>query len=129
MASKLAFPRGDGITHTCTIDAALWSAGGTLFFAAKPAIDDDLTDAAAVIEGTFTDANVANVTIDGVAYKQYTCHFPPSATIGIQSNGAKSAKYLGEFEFVPLSGEPKTYPEDNKKIQVVVNFDVKRGTA
>jgi hypothetical protein len=129
MASKLEFTRGDTKTHTFTIEATLWSAGGTLFFAAKPAIDDDLTDAAATITGEFTDDDVSNVTIDGVAYKRYTCVFPASATTSIASNGAKKAKYLGEFQHVPVGGQPKTYPENDKKLDVILYFDVKRGTS
>ncbi len=128
MASKIEFSRGDGITHTFSIPAANWTSGGTLFFAAKPAIDDDLTDAAAVITGSFTDSNITDTTIDGVAYKKYTCYFPPSATLNINSNGASKADYKGEFQFVPATGVPQTFPANDKKIDTVVYFDVKRKT-
>lgn len=129
MANKLEFARGDGITHTFSMPAINWSAGGKLFFAAKPAIDDDTTDANAVINQNWDDSVVEDVVIGGVAYKKYTCYFPPSATSGINSLGAANADYLGEFQFVPTSGVPQTFPANDQKIDTVVYFDVKRKTS
>ena len=128
MASKVEFSRGDGVTHTFSIPATNWTAGGTLFFAAKPAIDDDTSDAAAVISASFTDSVVTNTTINGIAYKQYTCYFPPSATYGILSNGVSKADYVAEFQYVPTTGIPVTFPATDKKLDAVVYFDVKRKT-
>lgn len=127
--AKILFKRGDGITHTFTMPTANWSAGGKLFFAAKPAIDDDTTDAAAVINQTFTDTNVTDVTVGGVAMKRYTCYFPPSATNSIASGGATSKDYLGEFQWVSAGGVPSTFPGDDKFFDVVVYFDVRRAVA
>lgn len=139
MASKIEFPRGDGITHSFAMPASLWTAGGKLFFAAKPVIDDDLTDAAAVIQGNWNDAAVTSipagglladgVTVATVPMKQYACAFPPSATASIVSHGAESADYLGEFQFVPSGGVPVTFPAVPPKLDAVVYFDVKRGTS
>src|ERR1700759_1510037 len=103
MAKKLQFPRGDGVYHTFSMPASSWSAGGELFFSAKTVIDDDPTDANAVITGNWTDSAVSDITIDGTAYKQYNCYFPPSATSSIISDGAASLDYLGDFRWVPAS--------------------------
>ena len=124
--SKIEFSRGDGANHTFSIPTSSWVAGGKLFFAAKPAIDDDVTDANALIQGNWDDSVVTNVTISGVAYKQYACYFPPSATNSIVSGGASSADYLGEFQYVPASGIPITFPATDQKLDAVVYFDIKR---
>lgn len=123
------FPRGDGIHHYFYFPADAWVSGGRLFFAAKPAIDDDTNDAAAVINADWDDsALVADEVIDGVTYKKYDCYFAPADTSSIASNGAESAEYLGEYQFVPSGGDPQTFPPTDPKIPVVVIFDVKRKT-
>lgn len=126
-SSKIEFVRGDGATHYLSIPADAWTAGGKLFFTAKSAIDDDLSDASAVISGEFDDTNVADVTVNDVAYKKYTCFFPPSATSSIVSNGETSRDYIGEFQYVPTTGVPVTLPP-TAKIKVKVWFDVTRKT-
>lgn len=128
MANTLEFTRGDGAYHTFSMPTSSWTAGGKLFFAAKPAIDDDVNDNAAVIQNSWTDADVTDVVIGNVAYKQYNCHFPASTTSGIISNGADSADYIGEFQFVPASGDPMTFPATDPKIATTVYFDIKRKT-
>lgn len=125
----MEFARGDGLHHEFYYPADAWVAGGRLFFAAKPAIDDDNADALAVINANWDDTALKpNETIDGVVYKVYDCYFPPSATNSILSNGAESAEYLGEYQFVPSGGDPQTFPPNDPKIPVVVYFDVKRKT-
>lgn len=124
--SQIVFTRGDGANHTFSIPATSWSAGGKLFFAAKPVVDDDNTDANALIQGSWTDSAVTDVMINGVAYKQYACYFPPSATNSIPSGGAGSADYLGEFQYVPASGIPVTFPATDQKLDAVLYFDIKR---
>lgn len=124
--ATIEFTRGDGAHHTFAIPATSWSAGGKLFFAAKPVIDDDTTDASAVINQSWNDTAVSDVTINGVAYKQYACYFPPSATNSIVSNGATSADYLGEFQYVPSGGDPVTFPANDDKLDCKVYFDIKR---
>lgn len=126
MANKIEFSRGDGVTHYFSIPTDNWSAGGKLFFAAKPIIDDDVLDLNAVINKDWTDGSATDTVIDGVPYKRYECYFPPSATSSILSNGASSADYLGEFQFVPAAGDPVTFPPDDKKLECIVYFDVKR---
>lgn len=122
----MEFVRGDQNVHTFSIAAANWTPGGRLFFAAKQAIDDDNTDALALIQGDWDDSAVTDVTINNIAFKKYTCTFPPSATNGIPSGGASSLDLLGEFQLVDSTGIPVTFPPDDDKIPVVVYFDVKR---
>lgn len=122
----MEFIRGDGANHTFSIPAGSWSAGGRLFFAAKISIDDDNTDANVKIAGNWGDDAVSDVTINGIAYKQYACVFPASATDSLASNGATSAEYLGEFQWVPAVGPPVTFPAGGDKIQTIVYFDIKR---
>ncbi|MGI9028162.1 MAG: hypothetical protein ACR2FM_04990 [Candidatus Saccharimonadales bacterium] len=124
----MEFARGDGTTKGFWIPATAWTAGGTLFFAAKALIDDDNTDALALISGNWSDADVTDETRGGVAYKRYGCYFPPSATSSIVSDGAESLELLGEFQFVPAGGAPITFPPTDAKIAVTVWFDVKRKT-
>lgn len=129
MANTIEFPRGDGIHHKFYIPVDSWTAGGELFFAAKAVIDDDNTDAAAVINRSWTDSDLLdNETVRDIEYKVYDCYFPPSATSSINSDGADSLEYLGEFQFVPLDGDPITFPPRDPKLKCVVYFDVKRST-
>jgi hypothetical protein len=93
---------------------------------AKPAVDDDNTDAAAVINQSWSDSAVTDVTVNGVAYKQYDCYFPPTATNGILSNGAASTQYFGEFQWTDGSGNPLTFPANGAKLNVIVYFDIIR---
>jgi hypothetical protein len=124
--SKIEFKRGDGITHYFTMPTSSWSAGGKLFFTAKPAVDDDATDAAAVINATFTDSVVTDTTVNGVASKKYTCYFPPSATNSIATAGASKVDYKGEFQWVSSGGIPSTFPGNDKFLDVVLYADLRR---
>lgn len=125
----MEFARGDGTTKGFWIPTSSWTPGGTLFFAAKQLIDDDVTDALSLISGSWTDSVVTDETRTGVAYKRYACYFPPTATSSISSGGAESMELLGEFQFVPVGGGgPITFPPKDAKISVTVWFDVKRKT-
>lgn len=126
MSNIIEFSRGDGVHHSFAMPASSWSAGGTLFFTAKPAIDDDATDGAAVIKGNWNDSYVSDFTYNGVAYKKYDCHFLGSATDSIPSGGADSTDYLGEFTWIPTTGDSITFPGTAPKLDVVVYFDVTR---
>lgn len=122
----MEFARGDGANHEFLIPTDAWSAGGRLFFAAKQAVDDDDTDALALIQGSWTDSAVTDDVDEGVAMKKYACHFPASATNDIDSGGADEMDLLGEFQFVPATGDPITFPPNTPKIPVKLYFDVKR---
>lgn len=127
MASSMTFKRGDGTTKYFYFPAASWSSGGTLFFAAKQAFDDDDTDSLALIEGNWDDSATSDETVNGIAYKKYTCDFPPAATNSIESGGAATLELLGEFQWVPTDDDPKSFPaDDENEIAVTVYMDIKR---
>lgn len=123
----MEFVRGDPVTKGYWIPTASWTPGGRLFFAAKQLIDDDNTDAAAVIKGNWDDSVITDQVRGGVAYKRYACSFPAAATNSIVSNGAETLELLGEFQWVPSGGGPVTSPPKTK-IPVIVYMDVNRKT-
>ena len=134
MASKITmeFKKGDGITHYFSIPTTSWSAGGALFFAAKPAVDNDATDAAAVIDKSFDDTVIVDSAheeyVEG--YETYELYFEPGDITGVNfTSGEKRKKYLGEFQYVPDTGVPSTFPADDQFIEVIVYGDIKRGTS
>lgn len=125
--ATIEFSRGDGNYHTFSIETTSWSAGGKLFFAAKPAVDDDTTDGNALINWEWDDTFLLpDVIINGVPCKQYNCYFPPAATNNVLSNGADSLDLLGEFQYVPTTGVPITFPATIPKLDAVIYFDIKR---
>lgn len=127
--ATIEFSRGDAVTHTFSMPTASWSSGGKLFFEAKPAIDDDHTDANAVISQSWDDSATTTVTLNGVTYTQYACSFPPAATNSILSGGADSADYLAEFQWVNSTGIPMTFPATDPKLDCIVYFDIIRKTS
>jgi hypothetical protein len=130
MAGVIEFTRGDGVHHSLLIPTANWTAGGTLFFGAKPAIDDDATDTVAVLKNSWTDSATSDVTVNGVAYKKYDCYFPHAVTYPIDSGGADELDLLGEFQWVPAGGgDPITFPASNDKLDCKIYFDVNRRTS
>lgn len=118
--AKVEFKRGDGVTHFFKMPVASWASGGKLIFTAKPAVDDDATDATAKIRRVFDDSVTAN---DGTNVT-YTCYFPPSDTSGIAMSGDDKIDYLGEFQWVNAAGVPTTFPGNNKYLDVVLYADV-----
>jgi hypothetical protein len=124
MASKMSFKRGDSVTHYFEMPSDSWTAGGTLTFIAKPDVDDDVADSAAVIVRSFDDT----VAVDDGELVTYTCAFIPSDTNNIASNGENSAEYLGEFQYVNGSSV-STFPGNDDFIQVTVYFDLRRSGA
>ncbi len=128
--AEMNFKRGDGLTHYFQMPVDGWVAGGKLFFAAKPAIDDDVTDAAAVIDKEFTDSDVidSNHELDDPNYTTYQLSFAPDDIVAITFGSEKRKKYLGEFQFVPPSGVPETFPGNDDFIDVIIYADIKRGT-
>lgn len=129
MGALIEFTRGDGAHHKLSIPAANWSAGGKLWFGAKQVIDDDTADTLIVLKKSWDDSAVTDVTIDGVAYKQYACDWDAADTFSIPSDGAGSLDFLGEFQYVPASGDPITFPATDDKLDCKVYFDVIRETA
>lgn len=123
--AKMELKKGDGATHYIKIPVSAWAAGGTLFFAAKSQPDDDATDAAAAIKKQFDDSVV---TVD-TTWATYTLAFDGTDTANISfSDGSSSKTYSGEFEWVPASGQPISYPGNDDYIQVIVYADINRRT-
>jgi hypothetical protein len=128
MAQKvtMSFKKGDNVSHEFRMDLADYTAGGNLFFAAKPLVDNDATDAAAVIDKSFTDASV---TLDD-NYATWDLAFVPADIAGVNfTGGEKVKKYLGEFQFVADDGTVSSFPNDDSFIEVIVYADIKRGTS
>lgn len=123
--ATMRFKKGDGTTKIVKIPIDAWSSGGTLFFAAKTQPDDDSTDAAAVIKKDFDDSYV---TTDST-WATYTLSFDPADTANISfSDGSSERTYDGEFQFVPVSGDPVSYPGNDDYIEVIVYADINRRT-
>lgn len=126
MAQKIImeFKKGDDVQHSFKMPIDDYSAGGTLWFAAKSDIDNDVTDAAAVIDKDFSDSVVAT----DAEYATWTLDFEPGDIVGVNfSGGEKKKKYVGEFQFVASDGKISTFPDDDNFIEVIIYADVKRG--
>jgi len=132
MASKgptMEFKRGDDLTHYFQLPEDSWVEGGVLSFAAKPKIDNDDSDAAAVIDKSFTDSAI--VTEDDpeylAGYVTYALDFVPDDIVNVSfSDGSKSKKYLGEFQLVSALNVIETFPADDGYIETIIFADVKR---
>lgn len=123
MAAKIEFSRDDGNTHFFIIPVSAWQAGGKLIFTAKPVVDDDTTDAAAVIRQEYNDANI--ISNDGTNVT-YQCYFPPSATADVDTQGSDYWEGEGDFQWVSSAGVPTHFPGKSPKMQVFVYADVGR---
>lgn len=128
MANKITmeFKKGDRTIHYFKLPIADYSVGGTLFFAAKAGVDNDATDAAAIIDKSFDDTVVDT----DATYATWTLEFDPGDITGVNfSNGEKKKTFLGEFQFVDSDGNPNTFPSDDNFIEVIVYADIKRGVS
>lgn len=129
MAKKptLELMRGSAATRLFKLPISLYQAGAILGFAVKPVPDNDLTDAAAVIKKTFTDANVD---LDSDPTKAiYTLSFTSADTVGITfDEGVTENTYVGQFKYKKLTVDPEYYPGTNKYIQVIIYADIRRET-
>lgn len=129
----MEFKRGDVQHHYFQISESAWFPGGLLWFAAKPAVDNDNSDVAAVINKSFDDTCVVDDTHDewDAGFVTYELKFIPadiSATVTYE-NGEKVKSYLGEFQYITSLGEPETFPADDEFIDVKIYADLKRGVA
>lgn len=128
--AKIEFKKGDGVTHYFSMPVDSWSAGGSLFFCAKTIPDNDVTDAAAVMDVEFDDTAIVDSSHPEYEadYVTYELDFDPADTDLITfTDGSKKKKYLGEFEFVPASGDPFSVPGNDKFLETIVYADIKRG--
>lgn len=134
MAQKatVEFKKGDNQTHYFKIPKTAWTPGGTLFFTAKPMVDNDPTDAAAVIDKTFTDADILESSHEEYDpnYVTYVLAYNASDIVNVTfKDGEKRKKYIGEFQFVDSEGRVTTYPRRANFLEVIIYADVKRGVA
>ena len=128
MANKttMEFKKGDNVNHSFKLPIGDYTTGGTLYFTAKPAVDNDATDAAAVIDKSFTDSDVT----EDSTYATWALAFEPGDITGVNfSNGEKAKKYLGEFQWVESDGTVHSYPADDNFIEVIIYADIKRATS
>lgn len=120
----MEFKRGDTVTHYFKLPIASYVAGSFLFFAAKPLVDNDTADTAAVINKKFTDSSVNLVSNPG--YATYTLTFVPADIVGVTFlNGESEKDYLGEFQFIAPSANPISFPANNKYITVKIYADIR----
>lgn len=128
MANKVTmeFKKGDRETHYFKLPIADYSAGGTLFFAAKEVPDDDVTDAQAVINKPFTDSVVV---LDAV-WATWTLVFNAGDITNVSfADGSSQKTYEGEFQFVTSGGVPRSFPDNDDYIEVIIYADIKRAVA
>ena len=128
-APTMEFKRGNDLTHYFQLPVDSWVPGGLLWFTAKPAVDNDNTDANAVINKSFDDSKV--ITSDDseylADYVTYRLEFAPSDVTNVSfSDGAKKNEYLGEFTIVSALGTEETYPGDDNYIKTIIYADIKR---
>ena len=125
MAAVMKFPRRGGVTHYFSIPEASWSAGGTLFFTAKPQPDDDTTDAAAVIDKGFDDSK--KTIAHGIV--RYQLDFVGDTDIDKVSfaGGDESLTFEGQFTFVPASGPKQYFPAEPDFIETIIYPTIKNG--
>lgn len=122
----MKFKKGDHRTHLFKLPIADYTTGGTLYFAAKEVPDNDVTDAAAVINKSFTDADVTT----NATHAIWTCAFDPDDISGVNfEDGEDEKEFKGEFQWVEDDGTRHSYPDNNSYIQVIVYADIKRGPA
>lgn len=118
----MEFKRGDDVQHFFELPIASYQAGGTLTFIAKPVVDNDSSNTAAVIQRDFDDT-AADVSTTAAIW---TLDFPPADTLGIvYEDGASSRQFLGEFQYTQSNGQIKSFPGNNDFIEVVVFGDIK----
>lgn len=132
MANKVTmkFKRGDDLFQYFQIPTASFVAGGTLHFTAKPAVDNDNTDAAAVIDKSFLDSDIVDSSHDEYesGFETYEMAFTLEDITNVTfSNGEKAKKYLGEFQIVGADGKVESFPNDDNFIEVIIYADIKRG--
>jgi hypothetical protein len=130
--STIEFKKGDANTHYFQIPVDSWTPGGLLFFTAKPQPDDDATDAAAVIDKQFDDTAVVGPSHEmyETAWVTYQLDFLPGDITNVSfADGSKNKKYEGEFQYVPDTGLPQSFPGDDEFIETIIYADIRRSTS
>jgi hypothetical protein len=115
MAKSLKMFRGDAKSITVNIPLDQWTPGGSLFFAAKKVIDNDLVDSSAKMKKTINDSNIVDTTSVNKVYL-----LPLSNT----DTNVDPGEYIGEFQFVNSLGQATTFAQ----FTIEVLGDVNRRT-
>lgn len=119
---KLELKRGDSRIISFTLPEEIAPSGSTLHFMAKPALDDDLNDASAVISRQVKDSQPA-----GPGKVRYKLKIAPADTLNIKMGGADKVEFLGELEIRTPDGDVYSIPATNKFMKVIVYADIRRG--
>lgn len=130
--STMRFKRGDINVHYFKMPLASWNANGVLSFAAKPQVDNDDANSAAVIIKSFTDSDIIGNSHPkyDAEHATYELVFNPSdisSSLQFQ-DGETRREFVGEFQFVPSGGMPQSFPNTDDFIQVIIFADIRRGS-
>lgn len=126
MASKatMEFKRGIGGHCLFVMDIADYVPGQTIYFTAKPQPDNDPTDALAVINKPFTDADVDIISRPGKAV--YNMEFLPEDIKPIlYEEGETVRNYVGEFKQAVPGQTPVAFPARNNYINVPIYAQIR----
>lgn len=126
----MEFKKGDLQVHYFQLPIESWVTGGTLWFTVKPQIDNDSSDAAAIINKSFDDTKVvlSDHEMYDALFATYELEFAPGDISNVTfEDGEKVRSYIGEFVHVGADGNPETFPANDDYISVKVYADVKRG--
>ena len=129
--STIEFKKGDANTHYFQMPVDSWTPGGSLWFAAKTKPDDDPTDALAVIDKSFDDTAIVGLSHEmyDEQFVTYECEFLPADIVNVSfADGSKKRTYMAEFQYVPVTGLPESFPGD-EFIDAIIYADIKRGTS
>lgn len=120
-----SMPRGDSRSIPLAIPVGTYSAGASIFFALKVAIDDVLNDSSAFLLKKLTDADI--VSNDGTNVN-YLLQLEPADTNGLTT---VPTTFFAEFEFVSADQNTViTYPDESVAIlQWTITPDVNRRTS
>lgn len=122
----MTFKKGDNVNHSFKLPIGDYTPGGTLYFTAKPEIDNDTSDAAAVINKSFADSLV----VLDATHATWPLAFLPADIVGVNfENGETNKEYIGEFQWIEDDGTIHSYPDNDDFINVVIYADVRRGAS
>lgn len=119
--AKVIIFRGDAKTWPVRMSEDSWTPGGKLFFAAKKTVDDDVTDASAVIKKTMTDSDIVNSSSELYIAGYVTYEMDLTGGTDGDTDVAPDS-YIAEFQFVDSLGEPST----GTQFLLIVKGDINR---
>lgn len=125
---KIQMKRGDTREVIIGVPKAIYSPGTVITFMAKPGYDNDSTNAAALINKTFGDADIISQDGEKVTYR---CVIAPADTrdLEIKIDKKKSSlKLIGEFELRTPAGVVRTLPMNDGYVELMIYPDIKMGS-